>query len=192
MSQTCTVGDCTRPVFNKTLVICQLHYRRKYKGQDMNMPIRVQNPDQGCSVDGCDRKHLAKGLCNTHYQRMKTGASLDMPIRLKGVRTECVISGCERPFRSNGMCKTHNSTSWTYSVSSLQMQVLYDRGCQICGSTENLRVDHDHSCCPGDSSCGECIRGCLCSGCNMALGAFQDSAPVLQRAIAYLSANGVE
>lgn len=33
-----------------------------------------------------------------------------------------------------------------------------------------LVVDHDHSCCPGNKSCGGCIRGLICHSCNVAEG----------------------
>lgn len=38
------------------------------------------------------------------------------------------------------------------------------------GRVQRLSVDHDHACCPGDGSCGKCIRGVLCVGCNFVLG----------------------
>lgn len=63
--------------------------------------------------------------------------------------------------------------------------------CAICKRkadtlSTRLGVDHDHSCCPGSSCCGTCIRGLLCRQCNAALGGFQDSIEILENALAYL------
>jgi hypothetical protein len=38
------------------------------------------------------------------------------------------------------------------------------------GKKIRLHVDHDHSCCSGNKSCGKCIRGLLCGGCNALVG----------------------
>jgi hypothetical protein len=50
---------------------------------------------------------------------------------------------------------------------------LDDQGgvCAVCGEVAvRWCVDHDHACCPGVRTCGECIRAILCSGCNSAEG----------------------
>ena len=71
--------------------------------------------------------------------------------------------------------------------------ILREQGgvCAVCGKTpeENgryLAVDHDHSCCPGKRSCGECVRGLLCISCNAGIGSFKDSTELLHAAVAYL------
>jgi hypothetical protein len=55
-------------------------------------------------------------------------------------------------------------------------------GCAICGRTAEqngkaLAIDHDHRCCPQPlRSCGRCVRGLLCSPCNVAVGYFESEA----------------
>lgn len=61
--------------------------------------------------------------------------------------------------------------------------------CDICRlpfGDKEPNVDHDHSCCAGRDSCGECIRGLLCFNCNAGLGNFRDSRQNLVRAAEYL------
>ena len=62
--------------------------------------------------------------------------------------------------------------------------------CASCGNPEptekRLQVDHDHDCCPGTFSCGQCIRALVCSRCNKTMGDAHDSIVVLRQCIAYL------
>ena len=64
-------------------------------------------------------------------------------------------------------------------------------GCAICGGQNNatrraLSVDHNHNCCPGEKSCGKCVRGLLCDNCNHAIGKFKDDPNLLAKAAEYL------
>lgn len=62
-------------------------------------------------------------------------------------------------------------------------------GCAICGAkpgSRKLDVDHDHSCCDRNGSCGECVRGLLCINCNHGIGKFLDDPEILLKAAGYL------
>jgi hypothetical protein len=67
-----------------------------------------------------------------------------------------------------------------------------DGGCAICGcGLEGERygtfpVDHDHACCPGQKSCGRCVRGLPCDDCNVGLGRFKDDPNRLRAAADYI------
>ncbi|MGW1494654.1 endonuclease VII domain-containing protein [Streptomyces sp. NPDC002402] len=72
-------------------------------------------------------------------------------------------------------------------------EILASQGgaCAICKQTDNtgltLSIDHDHACCPDSAeSCGQCVRGLLCTACNHGLGKFRDSPELLRTAAVYL------
>jgi hypothetical protein len=57
------------------------------------------------------------------------------------------------------------------------MRDAQDGVCVLCGESAwlldqavPLVIDHDHVCCPTKGSCGRCVRGLLCAGCNGTLG----------------------
>ena len=85
--------------------------------------------------------------------------------------------------RKNPERRRQQSQKYFYGVSSDDLGT----ACQVCGSTELLAVDHDHSCCPGQKTCGDCVRGVLCKTCNVGLGMFQDDPLLLLKAAAYLA-----
>jgi len=64
--------------------------------------------------------------------------------------------------------------------------------CGVCASPEprgkqaHWVVDHDHKCCPGEKSCGQCVRGILCRPCNLAIGNLADDPEKCISAASYL------
>lgn len=109
----------------------------------------------------------------------------------EGARREHAQRRIEDPVRTlrDNLWRKYRLTLERYE-SILEAQ---DRRCAICLTdaprdvrTGRFHVDHDHSCCPGTTSCGECVRGLLCHACNTALGNFADDRTRLLRAIDYL------
>ena len=61
--------------------------------------------------------------------------------------------------------------------------------CAICeksGTWKTLVVDHDHSCCDSQFSCGKCIRGALCRTCNTVLGLLKEDENIIMSVISYI------
>lgn len=88
---------------------------------------------------------------------------------------------------------------YKYGISySVYLEMLDEQNnvCAICAEPESrttkngqtlwLSVDHDHSCCLGEKSCGKCVRGLLCWRCNTSIGKFNDDVYLIEKIITYL------
>lgn len=135
------------------------------------------------------------GLVKLHDEFYREG-----PRRMPGSR--CKV--CERAYsRDRARAKRRDwhahQLRYKYGLSVEQYEAMLaeqDGRCAICGTDDpGVRrsyfcVDHDRGCCPESKTCGRCVRGLLCNGCNVGMGGLQDDPYLLDIAVAYLRACG--
>jgi hypothetical protein len=135
-----------------------------------------------CSVEGCNREKDVRGLCVGHYSRYKRhGDSFDRSPHFnknksRGGNThgECDWPRCETKAEYKNMCRRHYKWMKKHDLKLEDITADLEKGCENCGDTEDLTIDHDHEICPGKVVCKECYRGILCRFCNMAAGYLSD------------------
>ena len=82
-----------------------------------------------------------------------------------------------------------------YQLTKEQYYEAIKNGCEVCGSMQDLHVDHDHSCCPYPEdkkdikTCGKCIRGILCRACNTAEGMLNSNIELAKSLVRYMEKN---
>ena len=84
--------------------------------------------------------------------------------------------------RCRFLSAAHGLTAADYD----QLVTAQDGSCAICGTTGDLVIDHDHSCCKDGKSCTQCRRGLLCNACNRMLGFGKDDVRIIASAVSYL------
>lgn len=72
------------------------------------------------------------------------------------------------------------------------LMAMQDYACAACGrpfgeGKAKPEIDHDHKCCPGTSTCGKCVRGILCAGCNNMAGGIEYNLEHLDDVLRYLT-----
>lgn len=171
----CSIDSCENACYSKGW--CELHYRRWRRHGD---PLFLARRNAG-SVQ--ERDKLGRKLCMLCEEwlpescfQAKSGRTAD------GFRTRC------------SRCQTDAKRGLTIERRRALLEA-QDGAC-VCGVVFDVYgggvafsycIDHDHSCCPGEKSCGECIRGLLCNGCNLCLGHADDRVDVLHGLISYLA-----
>lgn len=95
--------------------------------------------------------------------------------------------------------RAQNLRKWNLTLEDydalLRAQDYRCAGCRITEAEylaetgKRFAVDHDHTCCDGVRSCGNCIRGLLCASCNNALGRVKDNPQTLRSLAEYLEAH---
>lgn len=182
----CSFEGCGRKL--KSARYCQSHYLQVKAGKPLT-PIRRKRRTSH-TLDG-------KKIC-TNCEKVKPFADFYKDkSRWDGVDPRC--KDCYKEVRSRYVEENEESVKSsilqrTYNINIDQYNCLLtsqNNGCALCGKSaeENgkaLEVDHDHSCCPGAKSCGDCVRQLLCSGCNRGLGNFRDDPELLRKAADYI------
>lgn len=136
--------------------------------------------------------------CTKCREEKPLGAFCSSKNRKDGIYPQC--RACQAEYRSNPEARARHlevHRNWRnanrerrratdrrlrYGVDDEFLKAMFKEQGEQCANPScdsplgfgETHVDHDRSCCPGRTSCGKCVRGLLCPGCNVGLGYFKD------------------
>lgn len=198
---TCSHEGCDR--VSKTRGLCGAHYQ-SYRSSG-KLPLQrgfsARRASDGsplpCQVPDCEQIVQSRGYCETHYRQWKRG---ETQFTRAHETDMCPTPDCFRGksvrSRTCNRCKqfkTRYGLTWGLFdfLHDPKNKKCYNPGCP---SDEDLHLDHDHACCPEKVrsvvSCGECVRGWLCRGCNWALGQLKEDPRRIEGLLTYLRDGG--
>ncbi len=155
-------------------------YRRQRGGGTEQRRVHLCNE--------CETTHKWCAGCETVKPRDAFSMARDKTTQLVSRCKPCHAEAWHRGDKLERVAKKFGMTKARW----LELFAAQGGRCAICRAEPKdrprgyLMVDHDHDCCPGQTSCGACVRGLLCLTCNTSLGGFHDSRDNLLAALAYL------
>lgn len=173
-----TEGECGRPaIYAKPAPMCASHRRQFVRTGKMN-PLRPVSRKQPAR----ERNEQGDKFCTPCKRWLPESVFGPDP------QTGDKLTGrCRQCLTDDGLRRKFGIT-----VAQYEERLAAQGGtCAVCKSpphpTRRMHVDHDHACCPDyNRTCGKCIRGLLCTNCNLGLGNFKDAEEVMLAAIEYL------
>lgn len=199
-NHTCSIDGCDRSSGTKT--ICPTHYGRirKHGVPDPYTDLKCQicggpitmGPGRlrvTCEAADCKRAIQARRVRESRARKRADPQWKARQAETIRAWREANPAEWKRIARASTLRQAYGMSVDEYDA------LLASQGgrCAICeapvadAAERRLHVDHDHACCPGKKSCGECVRGLLCKACNQGIGHFGDDPERLRKAIEYLS-----
>lgn len=159
--------------------LCHYHYRQRKAGRELTAFRKCRSPGAASERDGRGRKQCGRCAQWRNVREFRPAVSSQ-----DGLQSWC------SPCSSDYMIIAR----YGFDRSTVERMLVEQGGCAICrtevpravGFRNGWHVDHDHKCCPGDRTCGKCIRAILCADCNKLIGMARDSAELLLQAATYL------
>jgi len=158
---------------------CSMHYSRWQRNGDPLVVQRLRRKNLHPFVPGDIQ------IWCISCEKWKDFEDFDAAPRNTSARTTV----CKRCRRSDALRKKFgiDADEWDTMFAEQGFRCA-NSGCKADHpSGSGWHLDHDRACCPGDVSCGKCIRGILCARCNMGLGHFYDDVDRLLGIISYLT-----
>ena len=182
--RTCSVKNCGKPVRSKGL--CHNHYEQERYHSARSAKFQSRITVKECAWEDCTALFVICAAKGNSRQKYCEDHQFDA---ITAVKRRAHTTETARRAKRRERLKRFNLTIEDYDR-LLEQQ---DGRCAVCGTADpstprfkNFSVDHDHACCPGDGSCGKCIRGLLCLTCNRVLGMVNDDRARLRAMVAYL------
>ena len=210
----CTISFCQNEVTRNSR-LCKSHNRQSYlyglNDSELNrMTNKNQNScgicrktgvnlfvdhDHSCCPNGKSCGKCVRGLiclqCNTALSRFD-----ENPYLIKRA-----IQYLQKSYfdtrKITDECYDWKDSFWDnkwhlYRLGKNRLNFLMDiqnDSCAICEEYiqgRHFSVDHDHSCCNSEKTCGSCVRGLLCQKCNLGIGYVKDNIKILDCMVQYL------